>query len=73
MGDLNSLVKNKHASGITVGHDGSIYYYTRPREEISPSDFDVAIRKNSQYTEITNMEKALEELSESYGFKFKKL
>ncbi|MDD3251935.1 MAG: minor capsid protein [Lachnospiraceae bacterium] len=73
IGDLNALIKNENVSGITVGHDGSIYYYTRPQKEITLSDFDVALRKNSRYTEVTSMEKALEELSETYGFEFRKL
>lgn len=73
LGDLNALVKNENVSGITVGHDGSIYYYSRPQREIMPADFEVALRKNSRYTEVTNIEKALEELSKTYGFEFKKL
>lgn len=73
LGDLNALVGNKNVSGITVGHDGSIYFYSRPQKEISRADFEVALRKNSRYTEITNLEKALTELSKDYGFEFRKL
>lgn len=71
--DINALLKNKNVSGITIGHDGNIYHYTRPNKAISEIDFEVAIRKYSRYTEITNMEKALEELSRDYGFRFSKL
>lgn len=73
IGDLNALCKNKNISGITIGHDGSIYYYSRPKKEISPSDFEVAMRKYSRYTEITGIEKALEEISKQYGFEIKKI
>ncbi len=72
-GDLNALVGSKNISGITVGHDGSIYYYTRPNKAISSFDFDIAMRRYKMYTETTGMEKALEDLSEEYGFIFKKL
>lgn len=71
--DINALLKNKNVSGITVGHDGSIYYYTRPKKLISQFDFDVALREYSRYTEITGMEKALEKLKEKYGFTVQKL
>ena len=32
--DINALFKNKNVSGITVGHNGSIYYYSRPQKMI---------------------------------------
>lgn len=71
--DLNVLVANKNVSGITVGHDGSIYYYTRPEKIIDKTDFFVAMRRYSRYTERTGMEKALIDLSKKYGFTFKEL
>lgn len=73
LGDINALVRNMNVSGITVGHDGSIYYYSRPRKMISEDDFKVALMRYSRYTEITGFEKALEDLSKEYGFEFKKL
>lgn len=73
IGDINALYQNKNVSGITVGHDGSLYYYTRPQQIIDPDKFKVALMKNSRYTEITGQEKALEDLTEQYGFVFKKL
>lgn len=71
--DLNVLLDNENVSGITVGHDGSIYNYSRPRKKIPYEDFKVALMKYSRYTEITGMERALEDLSEEYGFTFRKL
>ena len=72
-GDINALYRNKNVSGITVGHDGSIYYYTRPQKQIEAFDFAVAMRKYKEYTEVTGQEKALEDLSREYGFIFRKL
>lgn len=71
--DINVLLENKNVTGITVGHDGSLYRYTRPQKEIPKTDFLVALRKYSQYTETTNIEKALDELSSEYGFRIEKL
>lgn len=73
IGDLNALLRNKNVSGITVGHDGSIYYYTRPKRAISQFNFNVALRRYKEYTDITGMEKALEDLSTEFGFEIRKL
>lgn len=66
-------MRNNNISGITVGHDGSLYHYTRPKKTISDDDFNIALKHFSGYTEITAMEKTLELLSKKYGFKFEKL
>ena len=71
--DINILFSNKNASGITAGHDGSLYYYTRPKKMISKDDFDIAMKHFNKYTEVTATEKTLELLSKQYGFVFKKL
>lgn len=71
--DINALLKNKYASGITLGHNGDIYYYTRPKKEIPQFDFDVALRRYKGYTDITAMEKALAYLQDEYGFTIQKL
>lgn len=73
LSDLNVLLKNKNVAGITVGHNGSIYYYSRPSKEIPEKDYYVALKKYSIYTEVTSMEKALEELSFKFDFVFRKL
>lgn len=73
IGDINALLNTKHASGITVGHDGSVYYYTRPNNEISRSDYNIAMHRYNKYSEATNIEKALIDLSSVYGFTIKKL
>lgn len=71
--DINSLLVNKNATGITVGHDGSVYYYSRPIEEIPIDDWNVAMRHFNQYSEITAMERSLALLSEKYVFSIIKL
>ena len=72
-GDINSLISNRNIAGITVGHNGSVYYYTRPKKMIPEEDFRVALMKYLRYTETTGIEKALEDLSKEYGFEFRKL
>lgn len=71
--DINALVKNKNISGITVGHDGSIYYYTRPKKELLKSDYISKIYEYKEFTENTAIEKALNDLQSDFGFIFKKL
>lgn len=71
--DINLLKKNKNVVGITVGHDGSIYFYTRPEKIITDEDFRLAVSNYARYSEITATEKALNELSVSHGFKVMKL
>ena len=71
--DLNELLKHENAVGITVGHDGSIYYYTKPDRKINAIDETIAIRKNKNYNGIELEEKIIEELSHQFNFEFKKL
>lgn len=71
--DLNALLLTPKAQGITIGHDGSVYWYTAPKKKIPQVDFDIAYRKNMVYTNITAYERALDELSLVYGFTFEKL
>ena len=70
IGDINILLQNQNVSGITVGHNGSIYRYTRPKKEISQSDWSIALRKYRKYSDVTSMEKALTDLSKDFGFEF---
>lgn len=71
--DLNSLLEHERAVGITVGHDGSIYYYTKPERKIEKADERVAFRKVKEYSGIYKNEKALDELAKQFGFVFRKL
>lgn len=71
--DLNELLNHEDAVGITVGHNGSIYFYTKSNEKIKKLDEIVAIRKNKQYNGIELEEKVIEELSKQFGFKIKKI
>ena len=71
--DINALMTNKNVSGLTVGYDGSLYYYTRPEKPILRSDFVCAVNNYKEFSETTSFEKALEELQKEFGFTFKKL
>lgn len=66
--DINALLKHKYVSGITAGHNGNVFCYTRPQKAIEEFDYYVALRKYKEYTEFTGMKKALEDLQEKYGF-----
>lgn len=68
--DLNELLNHENAVGITVGHNGNIYYYTKPSKEITNFDLSVAIRKNIMYNGTRRAEKALETLAKDFGFEF---
>lgn len=71
--DLNELLSHKDAAGITVGHNGSIYYYSRPPRKITEFDKAVAIRKTRMYNGIEGDEEMMKELSKQIGFEFRKL
>lgn len=71
--DINALLDNINVSGITVGHNSSIYYYTRPNVTISDDDWNIALRHFNKFSEVTSMEKALDLLSKKYGFSFVKI
>ena len=71
--DINALIDNINVSGITLGHNSSIYYYTRPNVLISDDDWNIALRHFNKFSEVTSMEKALDLLSKKYGFSFVKI
>lgn len=73
VGDFNALLSVPDAYGITVGHDGSVYRYSAPKNKVLPSDFEVAILNYKRYSYITAHEKALSEISEKYGFTFERM
>lgn len=71
--DINELLKHKNVSGITVGHNGSVYRYTRPNSKIPEIDWNVEMLHFSEFSESTSMEKSLEVLMEKFGFEFEML
>ena len=71
--DINALLKNKNVSGITIGHNGTVYRYTRPDRAIPEDDWIIEMRKLKDFSEMTSMEKALEILSQRFGFEFERL
>lgn len=69
--DLKELLNHKNAVGITIGHTGNIYYYSKPNGELEKRDWAVALRKTEEYTGNVKEEKAMEELAKNFGFEFK--
>lgn len=79
LSDLASLQqRNKNNTvkyGLTIGHDGSVYWYTRPNKRIPRSTnefYNNQIEKFSKmgYNEVIAQEKTLELLSEVFDFEF---
>ena len=69
--DFNSLYKNpKIKFGVIVGHDGTVYKYTAPKEIFPEIDLKISIIKHKKYglSEEGAIKKAYEELSKIYGF-----
>ena len=73
MADINALLSNKDAVGITVGHNGSIYYYTKPNVIVEQRDYRVAAMKCGMYNGTEYREKILEELARQFDFEFRRL
>ena len=71
--DVNELLNHKNAIGITVGHNGSIYIYTKPKKMIEESDKRVAMRKIKIYNGKIDEEEFMEVLSNIVGFEIIKL
>ena len=69
--DLNELLDHNDAVGIVAGHNGSLYYYTKPSRKITKFDLSIAMRKTKQYNGVRAEEKAIEELARQFGFEFK--
>ncbi|MFS1663341.1 minor capsid protein [Streptococcus sp. zg-JUN1979] len=79
LSDLASLQQrsknNSIKYGLTAGHDGSIYWYTRPNKRISKtviSEYANQIDKFKKmgYNEVVAQEKTLELFSEVFDFDF---
>lgn len=79
LSDLASLQQrsknNTIKYGLTAGHDGSVYWYTRPNKRIPRSalpEYNNFIEKFQKmgYNEVTAQEKVLTIFSEIYDFKF---
>ncbi len=74
LADLNELLNHENASGLVVGHDGSIYFYTKPDIKLSENDFTIAYLKSRYYTDVKlKNESAMEELARMHKFVFKVL
>ena len=72
--DINELLNHENVAGITVGHKGSLYYYTKPNGHIEEYHFTVAKMHNKKYNDKTLIdEKAMSCLATQYQFDFRVL
>jgi hypothetical protein len=72
--DINELLEHDNVAGITVGHDGSIYYYSRPSGYIEERDERTAYMKCKGYLHgAAKQEDFMQILSRSFGFEFRKM
>lgn len=71
LADLNELFSHNNTVGITVGHNGSIYYYSKPSRMVTELDFAIAFKKNKMYNGVEQYERAMMELARQLEFDFK--
>ena len=70
--------ENTVGMGLTVGHDGSVYWYTKPAERL-PFNANLTYGKRIQkyvrmgYNEVKSQELALMDFADEYDFKFGKV
>lgn len=68
--DLNELLTTQNVAGIVAGHNGNLYYYTRPNKKVSKVKY---LRHYDDYysqyqNKIAAEEYALRMLKDEYGF-----
>lgn len=82
LSDLASLQQrsknNTVKYGLTIGHDGSVYWYSRPTKRISQKanqEYENLIEKMIKlgYTEVKAQEKTLALFAEKYDFTFERI
>lgn len=75
VGDLNAALYNGYSVGYAICHDGTIFEYTAPKNYIRPTLYDFAIAKYKRegYNEYDAQVKALQSLTDEYGFAFKEV
>ncbi|RHW52875.1 hypothetical protein DS834_03040 [Lactobacillus bombicola] len=76
---LSQVSKNGTvAMGLTIGHDGSMYWYTASAKKFKKNDnlnYGIRLKKNLHisYNEVVVQEATLAEFVNKYGFKFGKI
>lgn len=74
--DLNELLNHTNAVGLTVGHNGTLFFYSKPKARLTESDLTVVLMKCKEYNSLEERYiKAMEMLSkdEKFLFEFKVL
>lgn len=72
--DLNELLNHTNAVGLTVGHNGTLFFYSKPKARLTESDLTVVLMKCKGYNSLEERYiKAMETLSkdEKFLFEFK--
>lgn len=72
--DLNELLNHTNAVGLTVGHNGTLFFYSKPKARLTESDLTVVLMKCKGYNSLEERYiKAMEMLSkdEKFLFEFK--
>jgi hypothetical protein len=74
-GDLNAALKNGYQKGYTIGHDGTVFEYTAPKEFIPLSVYDAGRTKYTKKgcSEFEAQLNTLLELKELFQFDFKEV
>ncbi len=74
-GDLNAALKNGYQKCYTIGHDGTVFEYTAPKEFIPPSIYDAERAKYTKKgcSEFEAQLNTLLELKELFQFDFKEV
>lgn len=70
--DINGLFDYPETLGLTVGHTGSLYLYSGPKNKIPNLDYQVASMHYSNYNENEKQELALRKLKDNFDFVLKK-
>lgn len=73
--DINSALINGYGKGYTLCHDGKIFEYTASEMVVSETSYNIHIAKykNKGYNEFESQMRAIQELSELYGFVVKEV
>ena len=74
-GDLNAALKNGYKKGYTIGHNGTIFEYTAPKEFIPPSMYDAkrATYLKEGYSDFESQLNTLMDLKELFQFDFREV
>lgn len=73
--DINAALKNGYNKGFALCHDGKIYEYVASDRYIDTTIYEISVAKFKKvcYNELDAQTKAMDYLSEIYGFTYKEV